>query len=91
MKTLNNSDESGTRINVPDVEIFGNVDMFQLLCKASSKKEGWMKSTKACEIPNYGCIVQVSTQQNDNVSEALVFVPGVRIVNDNNEKKLVRI
>ena len=29
----------------------GNGDMFKLLCKASSQKEGWMKSTKAMEIP----------------------------------------
>jgi len=37
--------------------------MFKLLCKASSEKEGWMKSTKAMEIPQVGCVVQVTTQQ----------------------------
>lgn len=82
MKTLNNSDISGTKVNVPDVKVFGNGDMFQLLSKASSKEEGWMKSTKAMEIPDIGCVVQVTTQQGDNVAEALCFVPGVRIVED---------
>ena len=45
-----------------DVKVYGNGDMFQLLCKASSKNECWMKSTKAMEIPDVGCVVQVTTQ-----------------------------
>ena len=94
-KTLHNSDISGTRKNVPDVQVVGNGDMFQLLCKASSQKEGWMKSTKAMEIPSVGCVVQVTTQQRNHdgtnaVAEALVFVPGARIAGDaNNGRKLV--
>jgi len=80
-KTLHNSNISGARKNVLDIEIYGNGDMFQLLCKASSKAEGWMKSTKAMGVPG-GCVVQVTTQQGDNVAEALVFVPGVEIVKD---------
>lgn len=82
MKTLHNSDISGAKTNVPDIQTFGNGDLFQLLCKASSIKEGWMKSTKAMEIPGVGCVVQVTTQQGDNVAEALCFVPGVKIVED---------
>jgi len=90
-KTLHNSDISGVRKNVPDIVVFGNGDMFQLLCKASNKAEGWMKSTKAMEIAGVGCLVQVTTQQGGNVSEALQFVPGVRIVaeEDGNGRKLV--
>lgn len=67
--------------------------MFQLLSKASSKGEKWMKSTKALEIPEVGCVVQVTTQQGDNVAEALVFVPGVKVDQDleAHGKKLVRI
>lgn len=84
MKTLHNSDISGARDNVKDIQVFGNGDMFQLLCKASSNAEGWMKSTKAMEIPGVGCVVQVTTQQGDNVAEALVFVPGCRVVDDEN-------
>ena len=85
MKTLHNSDVSGAHRNVGDLMVFGNGDMFQLLCKASSKKEGWMKSTKAMEIPGVGCVLQVTTQQGDNIAEAVTFVPGVRIIEDVNK------
>ena len=96
MKTLHNSDVSGARVNVKDIRVVGNGDMFRLLCKASSDTEGWMKSTKACEVPG-GCIVQVTTQQRNTdgsyaVAEALSFVPGVKIADDeNNGRKLVAI
>ena len=63
--------------------------MFTLLCKASSKSQGWMKSAKAMQVPN-GCVVQVTTQQGDNVAEALTYVPGVMIADDvNGGRKLV--
>ena len=80
MKTLKNTDSSGTTENVNDVEFWGKGDPFKLISKASSKKEGWMKSTKAMEIAGVGCVIQVTTQQGDNVAEALTFVPGVSIV-----------
>jgi len=79
-KTLHNSDVSGARKNVSDLKVFGDGDMFKLLCKASSEKEGWMKSTKAMEIGGVGCVVQVTTQQGDNIAEAVTFVPRVSIV-----------
>lgn len=83
-KTLGNTDVNGAHKNVPDIQVFGNGDMFQLLCKASSQAEGWMKSTKAMEIPEVGCVVQVTTQQRNPdgsyaVAEALTFVPGVEV------------
>lgn len=89
MKTLPNSDVSGARQNVKDIKIVGNGDMFSLLCKTSSEVEGWVKSTKAMEIPSIGCVVQVTTQQrnidgNYVVAEALTFVPDARIVSDEN-------
>ena len=90
MKTLENSDVSGTMKNVPDVKIVGNGDSFRLLCKAYSKNENWMKSAKAYEIPGVGCIVQVTTQQGDNVAEALTFVPGVKIEDDINGGRCLR-
>jgi hypothetical protein len=82
-KTLGNTDVNGTKKNVPDVKIFGNGDLFQLLSKASSEKEGWMKSTKAMEIST-GCVVQTTTQQRNpdgsySCTDALAFVPGVKI------------
>ena len=94
MKTLHNSDVSGARQNVKDIKIVGNGDMFKLLCKASSETEGWMKSTKAMELPG-GCLVQVTTQQRNPdgsyaVAEALSYVPGVKIAGDENSgKKLI--
>jgi hypothetical protein len=95
-KTLHNSDVSGAKVNVKDITIVGNGDMFQLLCKASSQEEGWMKSTKACEVP-HGCIVQVTTQQKNidltySIAEAITFVPGVKIISDeNNGRRLASI
>lgn len=82
MKTLHNSDVSGAKKNVPDIVVYGNGDLFKLLSKASSQREGWMKSTKVMEIPHVGCLVQVTTQQRNPdgsyaVAEALQFVPGV--------------
>ena len=49
IKTLHNSDASTATKNVPDIVRFGNPDAWQLICKASSAAEGWMKSTKALE------------------------------------------
>ena len=82
-KSLGNTDVNGAKKNVTDIKIFGNGDMFKLLCKASSDQEGWMKSTKAMEVET-GCVVQVTTQQRNPdgsyaLAEALTFVPGVEI------------
>jgi hypothetical protein len=79
MKTLNNTTSNGATKNVKDIEFWGNGDTFKLISKASSKSEGWMKSTKAMEITGAGCVVQVTTQQGSNIAEALTFIPGVRI------------
>ena len=95
-KTLHNSDVSGARQNVKDIVVVGNGDLFRLLCKASSQAEGWMKSSKAMEVPG-GCVVQVTTHQRNHdgtnsVAEALAFVPGVKIADDdNNGRKLVAV
>jgi hypothetical protein len=94
MKTLHNSTVSGARKNVKDIKVVGNGDTFRLLFKASSEKEGWMKSTKAMDVGN-GCVVQVTTQQRNpdggySIAEAITYVPCVKIVEDeNNGRKLV--
>ena len=85
MKTLGNTDLNGAHNNVSDLVVWGNGDMFKLLCKASSEKEGWMKSTKAMEIESLGCIVQVTTQQRNpdgsySIAEALTFVVHASII-----------
>ncbi len=78
-KTLNNTTASQAKDNVKDIIFWGNGDTFKLISKASSKAEGWMKSTKAMQIDGVGCVVQVTTQQWDHVAEAITFVPGVKI------------
>lgn len=93
-KSLGNTDINATKKNVSDVVVFGDGDMFKLLCKASSKSQGWMKSTKAMEIPGVGCVVQVTTQQQNgnnsySLSDAVTFVPGVKIVEDGRDENNV--
>lgn len=78
-KTLTNTTASQAKDNVKDIVFWGNGDTFKLISKASSVKEGWMKSTKAMEIEGLGCVVQVTTQQGDYIAEALTFVPNVKI------------
>ena len=85
-KTLYNSDVSAAKKNVSDLKIFGNGDTFKLICKASSQNEGWMKSTKACQVGD-SCIVQVTTQQRNAdgsyaLADALTTVPNCKIVED---------
>lgn len=75
-KTLDANNTADAAGKVSDVQVFGNPDLWQLVCKASSKSQGWMKSTKALALPGYGVVLQVSTQQGDHVAEALCFVPG---------------
>lgn len=87
MKTLNNKNVEGAKSNASDLEVFGDGDMFKLLCKASSESEGWMKSTKAMEVEGVGCVVQITTQQRNpdgswSVAEACCFVPGVDIIDE---------
>lgn len=95
-KTLKNSTISGAKKNVADLQTVGNADSFQLLFKAYSANEGWMKSTKAMFV-GHGCLVQVTTHQRNHdgtyaVAEALTYVPGVVIVDDvNNGRQLIRL
>lgn len=74
-KTLDVVDKSSLSKKVSDVEVFGNPELFQLVSKVSSASEKWMKSTKVCNLPK-GVLVQVTTQQGDNVAEALEYIPG---------------
>lgn len=83
-KALDVTSIEDAKAKVSDIVVTGNGDTFQLLCKASSKSQGWMKSAKAMEIPGVGCVVQVTTQNGDNVAEAVAFVPGAEIVPDVN-------
>ena len=82
-KDLGITEVRGAKANISDLVVYGNGDTFALLCKASSQEQGWMKSTKVCNVVG-GCIVQVTTQQRNPdgsyaVAEALTYVPGVHI------------
>ena len=91
-KQFDISDDKPDKDNISDLKMYGDSDTFKLLCKASSEKEGWMKSTKVCNVYN-GCIVQVTTQQRNpdgsySLAEALTFVPEVNIDTSINPRKL---
>lgn len=93
-KTLDIKNAQDTKEKVSDVVIQGNVDAFGLLCKASSQEQGWMKSTKVCNVHN-GCIVQISTQQRNPdgsyaLAEAITFVPDVNMIEYEGEKHLIK-
>lgn len=72
MKTLGITDVKGAKANISDIVVFGDGDQAKLLFKASSEKQGWMKSTKAIEIPGVGCIVQVTTQQRNQAKTTII-------------------
>lgn len=95
-KTLFNSDVDGAKKNVPDLVVFGNGDLWQLVSKASSQREGWMKSTKVKRVPGVGCFLQVTTQQRNPdgsyaVAEAVTFAPGVDLMLSSADGKLVLV
>lgn len=80
-KTLSNTTASQAKDNVKDIQFWGDGDTFKLICKASSANEGWMKSTKAMQVGNKGCVIQVTTQQKGidgtyTIAEALTYIPG---------------
>jgi pyruvate/2-oxoglutarate dehydrogenase complex dihydrolipoamide acyltransferase (E2) component len=94
-KDLNISEVRGAKANIPDLNVYGDGDTFSLLCKASSQSQGWMKSTKVCNVPE-GCIVQVTTQQKNPdgsyaLAEALTYVPGVHLDKSTTPRTLVTI
>lgn len=77
--------------NVSDVKTWGEPNNWQLICKAWSEEQGWMRSTKAMEIGDLGCLVQVSTIETNSdgsrsVAEAVIFVPGTTILAKANEE-----
>ena len=93
-KTLDISEVKQAKDNISDLVVYGDGDTFRLLCKASSQKEGWMKSTKVCNVFG-GCIMQVTTHQRNHdgtnaVAEALTYVPGIHIDTGVEPRRLVQ-
>lgn len=92
-KTLDNINIEDVKKKVSDVEVFGNGNLWELICKASSKQQGWMKSTKAMLVTG-GCVLQVTTQQKNPdgsyaIAEALTFVPNGRVYIDGDGNKYI--
>lgn len=81
-KTMSNNANETVSDNVPDVVLLGvDENPWKLMCKAYSKKEGWMKSTKAMNLHGNNVLVQVTTQQRNpdgsySIAEALITVQG---------------
>ena len=71
------------KAKVNDIEVFGDPDLWQLLCKESSESQGWVEETKVMQM-NTGCLVQVSTQQGENVAKDIEFIEGVKLATDAN-------
>lgn len=73
--------------NTPDLVITSDPNTWVVVCKASSKRQGWMKSTKVmvikdCNGNQVGLLYQVSTEHRDpstgvvtTCAEALTYVP----------------
>jgi len=94
-KPLDNTNIEEAKTKTSDLKVFGNGDLFQLIGKASSKEQGWMKSTKAMVTGN-GCVVQVTTEFRNKdgeviaCAEALTFVPNVAVALDNDGNKRLK-
>jgi hypothetical protein len=92
-KSLHNTTANGARKNVEDIQIWGNGDTFELICKASSESEGWMKSTKAMSAAN-SVVVQFTTQQRNpdgsySIGEALTTVKNAVICEYRDQEDVV--
>lgn len=84
-KTFSIVDSAMAIAKIDDLTTWGDPDTWKLICKASSDEEGWMKSTKAMSVDGVGVVVQVTTQQDDSVAEALSFIPFATIIDVKNE------
>ncbi len=83
-RTLHNTNQEEAKENIPDIRVTGNPSAWVTIAKASSEKEGWMKSTKAMEITGEkgGVVLQVTTREEVGVAEALCFIPQGKITKD---------
>lgn len=94
-KDLGITEVRGAKANISDLQVYGDGDTFKLLCKASSQEQGWMKSTKVCNVYG-GCIVQVTTQQKNPdgsyaLAEALTYVPHMNIDISASPRQLIQV
>jgi hypothetical protein len=93
-ETLDAKTVEWSKQKVSDVKVYGDGDAFQLLCEKSSTSQGFVKSTKVCNVTG-GCLVQTETQQRNPdgsyvLSQALTYCPGVHIAIDQEPRELLR-
>lgn len=81
-----NENTEQAKENNPEMEVYGNPDLWVLICKAEVNGK-WMKSTKAMDTGG-GVVLLVTTLiDGKNPAEALTFLPGHRIVYKGNKDK----
>ena len=56
-----------------------------LICKTSSESGGWVKTTRALKV-GQGVLVQVTTENNKGVAEALSYIPVARLIKCDKEE-----
>ena len=79
-RTLSASAKNSAEELIKDIGTEGDPYRWRLVCKAWSEEQGWMKSTKAMDVPGAGVLVQVTTRETGAdediaIAEALCFVP----------------
>ena len=79
-RALHNTNTADARASASDIAVTGNPDAWELVCKASSASQGWMKSTKRMKVPG-GWLYLVTTEHRypgslPACAETLAFVPG---------------
>lgn len=86
-KSLGVTDPVTAKASILDIVVWGDPNSWLVLSKASSEKQGWMKSTKILPIDKIGVVLQVTTQQRNPdgsyaVAEALQFIPGAKVIEE---------
>lgn len=66
-----------------ELEVIGDPDLWRVLQQVKDPRRGWIKTTRAMEIPGEGCLIQSCTRKSEadgsaHFSEAMQFVPGVK-------------
>lgn len=78
-RDLSNHDMPSATASTPDIVVHGDPGAWVVVGKASSKAQGWMKSTKRLRVEG-GWLYQATTEHRANgvvtaCAEALAFVP----------------
>jgi len=78
-RQLDNIDTAAATASTSDIKVKGDPDVWELVCKASSKSQGWMKSTKRMKVDG-GWLYQATTEHRSGgqvvaCAEALTFAP----------------